>query len=139
MTVPEILHVLFRLTILVIQCCGSGMFIQDPDFFSSRITDPKTATKERGEKKFVVITFFVVTNFTNFKAIYFLKCLRKKFGPIFKENKTFYLKKLSLCSQNMGLGCGIRDPEKTYSGSRGKKGTGSRIPEPQHCRKFHCI
>jgi hypothetical protein len=30
----------------------------------SRIPDPKTATKERGEKKFVVITFYVATNFT---------------------------------------------------------------------------
>jgi hypothetical protein len=27
----------------------------------------------------------------------------------------------------MGLGSGIRDPEKTYSGSRDQKGTGSRI------------
>ncbi len=40
------------------QCCGSGMFIPDPDFYpsripdlGSRIPDPKTATKERGEKK----------------------------------------------------------------------------------------
>jgi hypothetical protein len=33
------------------QCCGSGMFIPDPDFYPSRIPDPKTATKERGEKK----------------------------------------------------------------------------------------
>jgi hypothetical protein len=32
------------------QCCGSGMFIPDPDFFPSRIPDPKTALKERGEK-----------------------------------------------------------------------------------------
>jgi hypothetical protein len=30
----------------------------------SLIPDPKTATKERGEKKFVVITFYVATNFT---------------------------------------------------------------------------
>jgi hypothetical protein len=37
------------------QCCGSGMFIPDPDFYPSRIPDlgpwipdPKTATKERG-------------------------------------------------------------------------------------------
>ncbi len=27
------------------QCCGSGMFIPDPDFYPSRIPDPKTATK----------------------------------------------------------------------------------------------
>ena len=41
------------------QCGGSKMFIPDPDFYPSRIPDlgsripePKTATKERGEKKF---------------------------------------------------------------------------------------
>jgi hypothetical protein len=30
----------------------------------SRIPDPKTATKERGEKNFIVITLYVATNFT---------------------------------------------------------------------------
>ncbi len=34
--------------------------ILDPDFYP----DPKTATKERGEKKIVVIPFYVATNFT---------------------------------------------------------------------------
>jgi hypothetical protein len=29
------------------------MFIPDPDLYPLRIPDPKTATKERGEKKFV--------------------------------------------------------------------------------------
>jgi hypothetical protein len=50
--------------------------IPDPDFThpGSRISDPKTATKERGEKKFVVIPFFVATNFTKLKIILFLKC-----------------------------------------------------------------
>jgi hypothetical protein len=34
------------------QGCGFGMFIPDPDFFhpGSRIPDPTTATKEKGEK-----------------------------------------------------------------------------------------
>jgi hypothetical protein len=36
---------------IIIQCCGSGMFIPDPDFSPSRISDPgsknSTATKER--------------------------------------------------------------------------------------------
>jgi hypothetical protein len=50
------------------------MFIPDPDFYPSRIPDPKTATKERGGKKFVVITCFVAINFTKFKIILFLKC-----------------------------------------------------------------
>jgi hypothetical protein len=39
-------------------------------------------------------------------------------------------KKLSLCSEKQGFG--IRDPEKTYSGSRiqGSKGTGTMIRNP---------
>jgi hypothetical protein len=51
----------------------------------SRIPDPETATKERGEKIFVVITFYVATNFTKLQLILVLKCCRKKFGSIFKE------------------------------------------------------
>jgi hypothetical protein len=40
----------------------------------SRIPDPKTATKERGEKKFEVIPFCVATNFTKLYIILVLKC-----------------------------------------------------------------
>ncbi len=61
------------------------MFSPDPDFYPSWIPDPKTATKERDEKKVVVIPFYVATNFTKLKIILVLKCRRKKFGPIFKE------------------------------------------------------
>jgi hypothetical protein len=45
-----------------------------PDFYPSRIPDPKTATKERGEKKLVVITFYVATNFTKLQIILVLEC-----------------------------------------------------------------
>jgi hypothetical protein len=55
--------------------------IPDPDFYpsripdpGSRIPDPKTATKERGEKKLVVIPFYVATNFTKLKMILVLTC-----------------------------------------------------------------
>jgi hypothetical protein len=53
--------------------------IPDPDFYPSRIPgfwipDPKTATIERGEKKLVVITFYVATNFTKLQNILVLKC-----------------------------------------------------------------
>jgi hypothetical protein len=64
------------------------MFIPAPDFYPSRIPDfrsrisdpgfripdPKTATKERGEKKFAVIPFYIATNFTKLKIILVLKC-----------------------------------------------------------------
>jgi hypothetical protein len=45
-----------------------GSRIQD------RIPDPKTAIKERGEKKFDVIPFYVATNFTKLYIILVLKC-----------------------------------------------------------------
>jgi hypothetical protein len=50
--------------------------IPDPDFYPSRsrIPDPKTATKERGEKKFVIIPFYVATNLKKLKIILVLKC-----------------------------------------------------------------
>jgi hypothetical protein len=47
-----------------------GSWIPDP---GSRIPDPKTVTKERGEKKFVIILFVVVTNFTKLNIMLFLK------------------------------------------------------------------
>jgi hypothetical protein len=37
--------------------------IPDPDFYPFRIPDPKTAIKERGEKKFVVIPFLQIISF----------------------------------------------------------------------------
>jgi hypothetical protein len=43
--------------------------IPDPDFYPSRIPDPKTGRKERGEKNFFVKHFFVATNFTKCKII----------------------------------------------------------------------
>ncbi len=45
------------------EAAGCLSRIPDPDLYPSRILDPKTATKERGEKIFV-IPFFVATNFT---------------------------------------------------------------------------
>jgi hypothetical protein len=113
------------------KCCGSGMFIPDPDFYpsripdlGSRIPDPKTATKERGEKKICRHIFFCNHKFYRIEN-YLIFGMLKKFGPIFKELYNFLLKKLSLSSQKYGFG--IWDPEKTYPGSRGQKSTGSRI------------
>jgi hypothetical protein len=45
--------------------------VADP---GSRIPDPKTATKERDEKKCVVITFYAATNFTKLQIILVLEC-----------------------------------------------------------------
>jgi hypothetical protein len=53
-------------------CLSRILILPIPDP-GSRIPDPKTATKERGEKKFV-ITFYVATNFTKLQIILVLKC-----------------------------------------------------------------
>jgi hypothetical protein len=82
------------------------MFIPDPDFYPSRIriSDPKTAAKEGGEKKYVVIPRII---------------------QFFTQNTP--------SSQKYGFG--IRDPEKTYSGSRVNKK--HRILDPQTgCKIF---
>jgi hypothetical protein len=104
------------------QCCGSGMFIPDPDFYPSRIPDPKTATKEKSEKKFVVIPFLVATNFTKF----IFAMLKKKIWASFQRIIELFTQKFVT-----KLSTEIREPEKPIldsgSGSRGQKGTGSRI------------
>ncbi len=86
--------------------------IPDPDFYPSRIPDlgSKNSNKRVG--------FFVATNFTKLKIILFLKCWRNNLGKFSENYRTFLPKKLSISSQNMGLRSRIRDPEKTYSGSR---------------------
>ncbi len=47
------------------------MPIPDPDFYPSRIPDPKTATKERGQKMcvkpFLVATNFTIQNYFNYR------------------------------------------------------------------------
>ncbi len=53
------------------------MFIPAPDFYPFRIPDPKTATKERGEKFFYVKPFFVAKNVTKLKMISFLNAEEK--------------------------------------------------------------
>ncbi len=107
--------------------------IPDPGFFPSLIPDPKTATKERGEKKFVVIPFFVATNSTKFKIILFLNCWEKNLRRISKNYRTFTQKAVTKLSKIWvwDPGSEIRDPEKKPipdPGSRGQKGTGPRIP-----------
>jgi hypothetical protein len=69
-----VLKVLMLSPLLWLSVADPGCLSQipDPDFYPSRIPDPKTATKERGEKKFVVIYFFIATNFTKCKIILFL-------------------------------------------------------------------
>ncbi len=113
------------------------MFIPDPGSRFLPIPDLPSRIQKQQQKRgknIFVIPFYVATNFKKFKIILGLRCWRKKFGQIFKEQKIFLPKKLSLGSQNYGFGIRdpgseIRDPEKPIPDpeSRGQKGTGSWI------------
>ncbi len=67
--------------------------ISDP---GSRILDPgsriQKPQQKREVKKFVVIPFFVATNFTKLKIILFLKCWEKNLAQFSKNYRTFYPK-----------------------------------------------
>jgi hypothetical protein len=76
--------------------------------------------KDISEKKFVVIPFFVVINFTKFNYFIF-KMLKKKIWANFK-NRIIELLTQKIALKNMGLGSGIRD---TGSGKNL-----FRIPDP---------
>ncbi len=77
------------------------MFIPDPDFCPSRIPDPKTATKDRGEKNLKTMLIFEVT--------------KKKIWANLQRIIELSTQKLSLRSQKYGFGVRknlfwIRDP-----------------------------
>jgi hypothetical protein len=103
------------------------MRIPDPDFYPSRlpdpvsrIPDPKTAIKERGEKNFVVVPCNVATNFTKLKIILAL-VLKKKIWANFQRIIELFTQKIVTKLSKIWVwdpGSDIRDLEKTYSGSR---------------------
>ena len=100
----------------------------------SRIPDPKTATKERGEKKLDVKPFYEATKFNKIVNFFSFEVLKKKIWANFQRIIELITKKLSKSSSKYGLG--IRDPEKIHSGSRIQGSKRHRIPDPdpQHCR-----
>jgi hypothetical protein len=92
------------------QCCGSGMFIPDP----------KNSNKREGEQKFLVISFFVATNFTKLKNYFIFKMPKKKIWANFQRIIELFAQKfVTQLSKIWVWDLGSR--------SRGQKGTGSRI------------
>ncbi len=108
------------------------MFIPDPGSWflpipdpGSRIPDQKTATKERGEKKLDVKPFYVATKFNKIVNYFSFEVLKKKIWANFQRIIELFTKKIVkklFKIWSWDPGSEIRDPEKTYSGSR--------IPDP---------
>ncbi len=116
---------------------GYLSWIPDPDFYSSRISDPgsKNSNKREGWKKFEKI-FCSHKISQKWKLFYFWNAKENNLGKFSKNYRTFYQKlSITLSIWVLDPGSGIRDPGSGIrkkpipdSGSRGQKGTGSRIP-----------
>jgi hypothetical protein len=100
--------------------------IPDPDYYPSRIPDPKTVTKERWKK--IWYTFFVITNFTKLNIMLIFEMLKKKIWANFQRIVEVFSQKIF----NMLSKIWVWDPEKTYTGSGIQGSKRHRIPDPQH-------
>jgi hypothetical protein len=90
-----------------------------PDL-GSRIPDPKTATKERGEKKLDVKPFYVATKFNKIVNYFTFEVIKKKVWANFQRIIELFTKKIVkklFKIWSWDPGSGIWDPEKTHSGS----------------------
>jgi hypothetical protein len=113
--------------------------IQDPDFYpdsGSRIPDPKTVTKERGEKNLLTY-FFCSHKFHKIDYHVILEMLKEKIWADFQRIVEVFTQKIFNMLSNIWArdpGSEIRDPGsgKTYSGSRIQGSKRHRIPDPQH-------
>ncbi len=95
------------------QCCGSGMF-----------------KKREGWKKIWCHTFLCSHKFHKIVHYFSFEVLKKKIWANFQRIIEFFAQKIVTKLSKVWVwdpGSEIRDPEKTYSGSRGQKGAGSRI------------
>jgi hypothetical protein len=121
------------------QCCGSGMFISDPDFYpsrflifthpGSRISDPgsKNSNKRERWKKISFHNFLCSHRFHKIANYFSFEEIKKKIWHNFQRTIEFFPKNWSIIFKKNVFG--IRDP-----GSRKvkKSGSGIKIPDPQH-------
>ncbi len=101
-------------------------------------THPGSWIQNRGVKKISCHTFLCSHKFHKIEYYFSIEVLKKNLGQFSKDYGTFYPKNLSVSSQKSGFGIRdpgseIRDPEKTYLGSRIQGSKRHRIPDPQHC------
>jgi hypothetical protein len=138
-----------RPAVWVFQCGGSGMFIPDPGSWFLPIPDlgsriPENSNKREGWKK--ICCHNILYSYKSHKiANYFsLEVLKKKIWANFQRIIELFTQKIvKKFSKIWGWdpGSGIRKKPIPDPGSRGQKGTGSRIPDPdpQHWFFQWCI
>jgi hypothetical protein len=88
--------------------------------------------QKRGVKNNLLSYLFLEPQISQNCKLFIFEMRKKKIWANYQRIKELFTQKLSLSSQEYGFG--IRDPEKTYSGSRMQGSKRHRIPdpEPQH-------
>jgi hypothetical protein len=82
-------------------------------------------------KKLDVKSFYVARKYKKIVNYFIFEVLQKIFFANFHRIIELFTKKIcQKALQNMVLGSGIRDPEKTHSGSRIQGSKRHRIPDP---------
>ncbi len=94
------------------------MFIPDPDLCPSRISDPGSKNGNKREWKKFVVPFFCSHKYHKIWNYFIHEEVKKKIRANLQRILELCTQKLSSSSQKYKLGYEIRDPEKTYSGSR---------------------
>jgi|688.fasta_scaffold2266721_1 hypothetical protein len=66
----------------IMQCCGSGMFIPDPDFLPFRFPDPTRTKKRKGQ--FFCPTFLCCQKFHKIENYFFVEKVQKNLSDLTK-------------------------------------------------------
>ncbi len=116
-----------------------GSRIPDPDFYLSRIPDLgsriKKQQKNRGVKKKFCHTFLCSHKFHKIEHYISFEVLKKKIWANFQRIIELFTQKIVAKLSKIWVrdpGSEIRDPEKTYSGSRIQGSKKAPDPDQQH-------
>ncbi len=122
------------------QCCGSGMFIPDPDFYPTRVPDlgSKNSSKREGWKKDFCHTFFCSHKFHIIENYFIFEKLKKKIRAnfIFKRIIELFTQKIVTKLSKIWVwdpGSEIRKKPILDPGSRIPDPGVKKAPDPQHC------
>ncbi len=126
-------YTLYSVSILK-QCCGSGMFIPDPGSWFLPIPDPgsKNSNKREGWKKICCHDFLCSHKFHKIANYFSFELLKKKIWANFQRIIELFTQTIVNKLSKIWVwdpGSEIRDPEKTYSGSRIQGSKRHRIPD----------
>ncbi len=127
---------------------GCLSLVPDPDFYPSRIPDlgSKNSNKREGWKEIFFHTFLCSHKFHKIEHYFSFEVLKKKIWANFQRIIELFTQKTVTKLSKIWVrdpGSKIRDPEKTYSGSRIQGSKRHRIPDPdpQHCLEveYECM